>query len=200
MINVNNLLVAIRKEHDDLDKSKYSDWEVYYALNRALRIIANELSMRNTDFVEKTVKMLENPAQMTVVAPYDAQIGNENLMGEPLPTDFISEVNVRRLADGYKLHPSQGLINYTNYLIYQGNIFAAEPIVLKYRFAIPEVDASTTAIDLPASFFDFVVTATNVALDTNNADALTQYITGNAVKLIPSRRYGNARISLPWRV
>lgn len=67
-----------------------------------------------------------------------------------------------------------------------------------YRCGIPNVSKDDT-IDLPIPFFDFLVEGAKLAL-TDTTEMLTQYITDNALKLIPARRYSGARVRLPWRV
>ena len=196
MISVVNIIKQVRIDVKDINEVKYSDWDIENALNKALRLTSNHFSMLNTDFMERSIAMLDTPLKLHFSPPIAEGIADE-LHGDSLPEDFISVVKVIR-PDGYELHPSTGHVNPRNYMIYRGCIFAFGPIILMYRCGIPNVSKDDT-IDLPIPFFDFLVEGTKLAL-TDTTEMLTQYITDNALKLIPARRYSGARVRLPWRV
>lgn len=196
MISVANIIRQVRVDVKDINEVKYSDWDLENSLNKALRLTANHFAMRNSDFMERSIVMLDEPLKLRF-APKIAEGIADELHGDSLPKDFISVVKVIR-PDGYELHPATGHLNSHNYMIYRDCIFAFGPIILIYRCTFPNLSKSDT-IDLPISFFDFLVEATKIAL-TDTTEILTQYIADNAMKLIPSRRYSNTRIRLPWRI
>lgn len=196
MISVKNIFKQIRIDLKDINEVQYSTWDLENALNKALRLICNHFSTKNTDFLTRSVAMCDTPIQALNSPPVSFDIGR-TLHGTSLPNDFISIVKVMR-PDGYELHPSTGHIHDRNYLIYREVLFTLGPAIMTYRFMIPNV-SEKNKIDLPISFFDFVVEATKTAL-TENTGMLTQYIADNAENLIPGRKYTNARVRLPWRV
>ena len=85
-----------------------------------------------------------------------------------------------------------------NYMIYRDCLLTKGAVILTYRRSAPIVDADGF-IDFPFSFFDFVVECIKISL-TKGADELSKYITDNAMKMLPARKYSNARVKLPWRV
>lgn len=196
MIAISNVIRQVRVDLKDINEVQYSDWDMENAINKALRLMANHFSMLNSDFMTRSVAMLDFPLRLHFAPPVGKNIAKE-LRGDVLPADFVSIIKVLR-PDGYELHPSTGHIDHRKYLIYRGCIFALGEIVLYYRCAIPNVSKSDS-VELPISFFDFLVEATKVALNGTSSE-LTQFITDNAMKMIPSRRYANARARLPWRI
>lgn len=196
MIAVSNVFRQVRIDLKDINEVQYSTWDLENALNKALRMTANHFSTKNTDFLSRSVKICLEKIRNLFAPPTCCHIA-EQLYGDNLPDDFISIVKVMR-PDGYELHPSTGHIHPRNYMVYRGMLFTFGPVILTYRYTLPNVGIND-AIDLPISFFDFIVEATKVAL-TESTGALTEYITDNAEKMIPGRKYTNARVRLPWRV
>lgn len=196
MISVANIFKQIRIDLKDINETQYSAWDLENAINKALRLVCNHFSMRNTDFLTRSTVMCDTPIHVLFAPPIAQGIAKE-LHGTSLPDDFISIVKVIR-PDGYELHPSTGHINERNYMIYRDVLFTLGPVVMTYRFTLPNV-SKDDSVDLPISFFDFIVEATKTAL-TESTGMLTQYIADNAEKLIPGRKYTNARVRLPWRI
>ncbi len=196
MIAVANVFRQVRIDLKDINEVQYSTWDLENALNKALRLTANHFSTKNTDFLTRSIMICLERVSNLFAPPTSDHIA-EPLHGDTLPEDFISIVKVMR-PDGYELHPSTGHLHPRNYMVYRGMLFTFGPVLLTYRYTLPNVGINDS-IDLPISFFDFIVEATKVAL-TESTGALTEYITDNAEKLIPGRKYTNARIRLPWRV
>lgn len=196
MIAVSNVFKQVRIDLKDVNEVQYSNWDLENAINKALRLTANHFSTKNTDFLTRSVEICTEKARDAYKPPTSDSIA-EQLYGDTLPDDFISIVKVMR-PDGYELHPSTGHIHPRNYMIYRGMIFTFGPVILTYRYMLPNVSIEGS-FDLPISFFDFIVEATKLAL-TESVGTLTEYINDNAEKMIPGRRYTNARVRLPWRV
>lgn len=196
MIAIANIIKQVRIDLKDMNEVQYSDWDMENAINKVLRLTANHFSMLNADFTEKAKLMLDSPLRLHFRPPTSEQIAKE-LHGDHLPKDFVAVVKVTR-PDGYELHPATGHINPWNYQIYRQCIFACGPIILRYRRTFVNV-SKEDSIELPISFFDFLVEATKIAL-AEKTSALTEFITDNAMKMIPGRRYSNARQRLPWRI
>lgn len=196
MISVRNIFKQVRVDLKDVNEVQYSNWDLENALNKALRLTANHFSTKNTDFLTRSVKICVERTRNLFSPPTSCHI-DEHLHGDTLPEDFISIVKVMR-PDGYELHPSTGHIHPRNYMIYRDMIFTYGPVILTYRYTLPNVSIEDS-VDLPISFFDFIVEATKLAL-TESMGTLTEYINDNAEKMIPGRKYTNARVRLPWRV
>lgn len=196
MITVKNIFKQIRIDLKDVNEVQYSNWDLENAINKAVRLMANHYSMRNTDFLTKSILICDTPTNSLYAPPISEQIA-ERLHGDSLPDDFVSIVKVIR-PDGYELHPSTGHLDERKYLIYRGCIFTFGPVLLFYSYTLPRYTKSDS-IDLPIPFFDFIVEATKIVL-TENFSALTEFINANAEKMIPSRRLANARVRLPWRI
>lgn len=196
MIAIANIIKQARIDLKDMNEVQYSDWDMENAINKVLRLTANHFSMLNADFTEKQKLMLDSPLKLHFKPPTSKQIAKE-LHGDHLPIDFVAVVRVTR-PDGYELSPATGHINPWNYQIYRQCIFALGPIILRYRRTFVNM-SKDDSVELPISFFDFLVEATKIAL-AEKTSVLTEFITDNAMKMIPGRRYSNARQRLPWRI
>lgn len=186
MIPVSKIFEQIRIDEMDMDAVKYSDWDLENALNKALRLICNQLSQMNTDFCEKEIDLTEE----------DLREGYE------LPKDFLSVWYIVA-PNGYKLHPSLRTIKTmqeNEYLITQGKLYTKlTEVTLRYKVMLPEVHAGE-AIDMPFGFFDMVEAVTRLILNNEPKDKLLEQITMLAKAMVPSRRYAAAWSSMPFRV
>lgn len=196
MIAVKDIITEVRLGVKDFNKKAYSDYEVITHVNKSLRMICNYLSQRNNDFTERSVLICDTPIAKHFIEEIAINI-DKRLHGDRLPEDFLSVVKVVR-PDGYVLHPSTGAINQFNYMIYRDCLLTKGPVILTYRRSVPMVDTDGF-IDFPFSFFDFIAECVKISL-TKGADELSKYITDNAIKMLPARKYSNARVKLPWRV
>ena len=106
MIAVKNIFKQIRIDLKDINEVQYSDWDLENAMNKAIRLMANHYSMRNTDFLTKSILICDAPTKQHFAPPISEQI-SDRLHGGSLPEDFVSIVKVIR-PDGYELHPSTG--------------------------------------------------------------------------------------------
>ena len=107
MISVANIIRQVRVDVKDINEVKYSDWDIENALNKALRLTANHFSMLNTDFMERSIAMLDTPLKLHFSPPIAEGIADE-LHGDALPEDFISVVKVIR-PDGYEFTHRQDM-------------------------------------------------------------------------------------------
>lgn len=196
MIAIKDIFKQVRIDLKDMNEVQYSTWDLENAINKAIRLMANHFSMIHTDFLTRTVLTCDTPVDFDVAFPIDREHNGE-LYGASLPDDFVTVVKVLR-PDGYELHPSTGHLDKRKYLIYRGCLFTLGPVLLTYSYTLPNCSIDD-GIDLPITFFDFIVEATKVAL-TETTGGLTTFINDNAEKMIPSRRLTNARVRLPWRV
>ena len=89
MISVANIIRQVRVDVKDINEVKYSDWDLENSLNKALRLTANHFAMRNSDFMERSIVMLDEPLKLRF-APKIAEGIADELHGDSLPKDFIS--------------------------------------------------------------------------------------------------------------
>ena len=197
MIPVSKIVEQVRIEEKDVSAVRFSDWDVINALNKALRLICNHYAMTNSDFLIKQIILPEDgiPEQGT---PFPTQVP-QKARAFDLPSDFITVDRVERGTDGYELHPAAGRIDGDSYHIEGNKLITLSPVILFYRCALPEVREGE-AIDLPFSFYDFITSCTRLILGSSESSVVTQFIADQADKLIPARRYVNARIKMPWKV
>lgn len=196
-IAVADIIRQVRIEEKDINEVKYSDWDIVNALNKAMRLIANRFAMTNSDFMEKAVEYnIPDDSVRVGRVYYDDPYAN--LAEFDLPDDYeaVDKVLAR---NGYELSPSvDGLVRYGQYKISGNKLFTRQSVVFWYRFAFPAFGVADV-IDLPKPFFDFIATCTKYILS-GEIDTATQFVTDNAMKLIPARKYAHAKQKLPWRV
>lgn len=191
MIEVSKVLRLIRYKLRDIDETRYSDYDIYNALNEALRYISSSQALTNSDFLEK-------------MRIYDASNISSDysfaLEGVKLPEDYLTLVGITRL-DGRKLKPTETTniptdIEYkiTNDRVYTG----ASAFVISYKKSIPSVDSDTDDIDLPLFCLDAIVKTTCLVLENAETDILMQSVDTITKSIVPRRRYVGAETKMPF--
>jgi hypothetical protein len=182
VIIVKKLVWIIRSKQKDADETKFSDWDILNAVNECLRVMANEFSLRNSDFFEKE-KFFE---------------ADEVLNGVDLPDDYIT---LRKVItkDGYPLSPSTAVLDGSTYMITNNKLYAKTSIRLLYKGFKTEVTIDDN-IDFPITFIDIIVKITGLILNNGETDVLLQYVKDSSQSLIPHRRYSNVKVSMPFKV
>lgn len=197
MITVADIIRQVRIEVQDINEVDYSDWDIMNQLNKAMRLIANRFAMTNSDFMLKMVEYVDSEEATNLRIVYDVPF-NEKLLEFDLPDDYVS-VDKVLTKRGYELSPSvDGLIRQGQYAILNNKLYTRQDVIFWYRYKFPNFGVGDV-IDLPAPFFDFVVTCVKYLLE-GNLDTATQFIADNAMKLIPARKYTHAKQKLPWKV
>lgn len=183
MIAVKHLIEQIRIDNDDVRQRIYSDWEILATVNKSLRLLSQHFALRDTDFCEKAVR-------------YRFE---EVAAGADLPEDYITLISVMG-PRGNRLSPAGDYsLDYDNYRITGNKLFAGSDCVLAYKAMAMEAKEGSY-IDLPASFFDVIVSLSDMILNKAGQDALTEFILNNANSMIPRRRYSNIKTKMPFRV
>lgn len=183
MIAVNDIINQVRVEVKDVNEVQFSDWDILNATNKALRLIANNFSMRNSDFFEKNIYYT----------------GRETFDGAVLPDDYIALKDVVGCR-GYRLSPAtDGHLTPFKYLITNNRIYANGPITMFYKGTADKAVAGGN-IELPNAFLDFIVAITIMLLTGKEMDEVTQAVSDMATNLIPARKYANVKLPMPFRV
>jgi hypothetical protein len=126
--------------------------------------------------------------------------------GTVLPADYISLKAAYRLPDGYKMHTAASIkdMHHTGFLMQGGRIYSLVDLRLYYHAALAEIDiadmdaAKGCEIDLPVTFFDLIVKLTRLILNNGDNDTMTQAFEMAVDRMIPRRRYSNARQKMPF--
>lgn len=191
MIDVKKALRLIRYKVADTEERQYSDYDVMYALNEAIRYITQSKALVNSDFLEKIRMYNECDCQFPKMFA---------IMGVPLPEDYITLVGVTRL-DGRKLKPTEitnipSDIEYkiTNDKIYTG----ATAFVLAYKKSIPEITEESDEIELPNFLLDAIVKTSVMILQQAETDILMQVVDDVTRSIVPRRRYVGAETKMPF--
>jgi len=183
MLAVNDIINQIRIDVKDVNEVQFSDWDILNDLNKALRLIANNFAMRNTDFFEKTTYYT----------------GIETAEGAVLPEDYIALKGVAN-GRGYRLAPAaDGVLTPFKYLITDNRLFAKGPVTLFYKGMADKAVVGGT-IDVPGTFLDFIASITIMLMTGKEMDAVTQAISDMATNLIPARKYANVKLPMPFKV
>lgn len=191
MISVNKLIRQIRYKVKDTDETKYSDYDVYNALNEALRYITHSQAVVNSDFLEK-MKIYD-------ACNYEEPV-NFALEGIELPEDYVTLVGITNLC-GRKLKPTEvtNIPNEIEYKITGDRLYTGtKAFVIAYKKSIPVIDSGTEDIELPIFCQDAIVKTTAMVLEQAETDILMQAVDTVTKSIIPRRRYVGAEYKMPF--
>lgn len=183
MLDATRIKQMVRWKEKDTDEVRFSDYEIWDALNEVLRYIANRLANMQSDVTERE-KVYDDVA---VFAD-----------GAPLPDDFLSIKGLYRLADGYRLHAaSDDHVTAGTFRLFGGKLYAAEPFRLQYYGTLGAAKDGWL-ISLPESFTDALVKLACMVLNNTDVDVMTQAVMSEVEALAPRRKYNNLRPKMPF--
>ena len=190
MIETKELINKVRYKVKDLNKTHYSDYDILQAINEVVGCINQSVALKNSDFLEKA-KEFE--------VEYENQFEVEGLR---IPHDLIVLVDIADAQCHCVLHPIPAIeeLKPNTYKIVGEKIYTKHnKIKLLYRARIPELDTLKDDILLPDFMKQFMINTTCVALGSTGS-VLAEEVTTNLERIIPGRRYVNARIKMPFMI
>jgi hypothetical protein len=185
LIDATRIKDMVRWKERDTDEVRFSDYEIYYAINEVLRYLTVHLSNMQSDVLERE--------KIYKISDFiDGAV--------KLPDDFTSIKGIYRLLDRYRLHAVAGdHVTPDTFRIFAGRIYAEAGIRLCYYGKIlPVKDGSQ--IDLPDVFFDVIVKLSRMVLNNTDVDVMTEALKAEVDSIVPRRKYNNARAKMPFYV
>lgn len=183
MLDATHIKDMVRWKEKDTDELRFSDYEVWDAMNEVLRYVANRLANMQSDVTERE-RVYEEADVLAV--------------GVPLPDDFLSIKGLYRLADGYRLHAVSSKSARTGeFRLSGGRIYTKNPFRLQYYGTLGTAKDGWM-INLPESFTDVLVKLTRMVLNNADADTMTQAVMTEVEAIVPRRKYNNLRPKMPF--
>lgn len=184
---------TVRWKEQDNNEARYSDYDIKFAVNEAIRYLSNALADSNADFNEKQ-------------RYYDQTDCNCNFVenGISLPDDFLALVAVKGKPHIQELMTpclSAETPKPWEYKVVGNKIYSGSPhFLLVYKAAIPEIVDEDDEVELPYFAKDSFITLVRRILTSAEGDIMrdAQEMAVNA--LIPKRRYRNAKIRMPFKI
>lgn len=183
MLDATRIKQMVRWKEKDTDEVRFSDYEIWDAINEVLRYVANRLANMQSDVTERE-KVCDDA---TVFAD-----------GVPLPDDFLSIKGLYRLSDGYRLHAvSDDHVTSGTFRLFGGKLYAEEPFRLQYYGTLGTAKDGWL-ISLPESFTDALVKLTRMVLNNTDVDTMTQAVMTEVEAIVPRRKYNGLRPKMPF--
>jgi hypothetical protein len=207
VIDVKKIVRQIRTEQKDNNEIKFSDYDIFNALNKCIRYVNQSFSMKNSDFLERSKEYIQDEVNAEIHTLN--QIGTEIIpdvsfdkTGVVLPEDYVSLISIIRFSDGYKLSPVNTLGDLQNggYKIFANKIYCSFDFTLQYHGKIKEVKTFQDTIDMPDMLIDLLTQISGLILNNAETDVLMQAVNDNTNALIPGRRYSNVKIKMPFKI
>lgn len=201
----------VRYKLKDNNEVRFSDYEIKEAFNECLRFFNSSYALQNSDFLEKSVTYDEEKMN-TEIRDQNAGLPEEEqfplydfkFKGLDLPDDFITLQHIMREPDGYIMQPVSSIKDPLDwqYKITGNKLYLGCPTVkMLYKAAIIEVKYETDILELPVVFKDALVKITCMILEnTAGTDVMAEAVDDVVSRIVPRRRYANARIKMPWKV
>lgn len=185
MIDAKHLKEMVRWKEKDMDEVRFSDYEIYHAMNEVLRYIRARLANQQSDLLEREKAY---------------KVDDFTDGAALLPDDFTSVKGVYRLADHYRLHAvADDPVTSDTFRIFAGRIHATCGILLHYYGSLLPVKGGDT-IPLPDIYVDPIIKLTRMVLNNTDVDTMTQAVTAEVDAIVPRRRWNNARAKMPFFV
>ena len=185
MIDAKHLKEMVRWKEKDMDEVRFSDYEIYHAMNEVLSYLRARLANMQSDLLERE-KVYE--------------IGDFTNGAVELPDDFTSVKGVYRLSDHYRLHAvSDDHVTPDKFRLFAGRIYAACGVLLHYYGSLMPVKDGEE-IPLPDTYIDPIIKLTRMVLNNTDVDTMTQAVTDEIDNIVPRRKWNNARQKMPFFV
>lgn len=185
MIDAKHLKEMVRWKEKDMDEVRFSDYEIYHAMNEVLRYLRAHLANMQSDLLEREKTY---------------EIGDFVNGAVELPDDFTSVKGVYRLSDHYRLHAvSDDHVTPDTFRLFAGRIHAACGVLLHYYGRLMPVKDGDT-IPLPDTYIDPIIKLTRMVLNNSDVDTMTQAVMDAVNAIVPRRKWSNARAKMPFFV
>lgn len=212
MIAAKDVLRLVRFKQKDNNEILFSDYDIRYSLNEALRYIGQSQALQNSDFLLK-IKTYDESEINAEIEKENAELGeagepkplvNFKLSGVELPEDYQLLAGIIRKQDGYSMRPCDAIKvpNINEYKVVGDKIYSGCTLFdMAYKRTLGTVkNLESDEIDLPGFCTDIVVKITGLILNQAETDVLLQTIDSTTRAIVPRRRYNNAQIKMPFKV
>jgi hypothetical protein len=185
VIDAKHLKEMVRWKEKDMDEVKFSDYEIYHAMNEVLRYLRAHLANMQSELLERE-------------KVYKADDFTDG--AALLPDDFTSVKGVYRLSDRYRLHAvADDHVTPDTFRLFAGRIYAVCGILLHYYGSLLPVKEGDP-IPLPDTYVDPIVKLTRMVLNNTDVDTMTQAVMDAVNAIVPRRKWSNARAKMPFFV
>lgn len=191
MIPYNEIKKLIRFKTKDMNEVTFSDYDIKMAVNEVLRYLSLSQALNNSDFLNKGYSFDEGRDGVCY-----------RIEGVELPEDFVTLVGVRD-HKGRLLEPcdSSETPRHYQYKISGSRLYCGMPsFKLMYKGALDEIHNDEDSVELPPMFKDIIVKLSIMILNQQDGDIMMVAAEDAVEKVIPKRRYRNARIKLPFTI
>lgn len=186
MATANDLSMLVRadKEINDMEKIRYSDYEMLVAINSILRTMNNVLVTTISDIVEKTttITLTNGVGDMPADWVTTIQVYANSLVLEYLPPPYD-------LVEGY-------------YRISGSRIYSSHTSVnLVYSATFPSITQMTDNLPLPNIFLDMLVDYIKLILkgsQPKTQDIITALDTTNVRSIMARRKVSGVEVPMPY--
>lgn len=203
MVKVLDVYRQIRYKENDLNGTKFSDYDLLMCLKECLRQINQVIALSNSDFFVKSISINKD--------------NSVNLLqeGVELPNDYIALIDVVD-SEQESLYPEStahlkrdGIPAYCiiNNRIYCNKheitlIYKSEINIICNKIGVDENGNELTEqiIDAPIILFDSICKITSLILNNAETDIIMQNAISSCKALIPARKYSKARTKMPFMV
>ena len=187
MIEAARVRDEVRWKEKDTDAVRFSDYEIWDALNEVLRYASNRLANLQSDVTER----MRTYRQRDFTGVFDEE-------GVPLPEDFLSLQGVYRIGGTQRLRAiPAGDVHGNQFKVSGDRLYVHGDFKLCYHAALGAVDEGDR-IPLPGVFFDMLVKLTRMVLTGADNDAMTQTVVSEVEAIVPRRRYNHMRLRMPF--
>ena len=191
MIPYNEIKKLIRYKVKDNNEVAFSDYDIKMAVNEVIRYLSLSQALNNSDFLNKGYSFNEGHDGVCY-----------HLEGVELPEDFVTLVGVRDYK-GNLLEPcdSTEIPRLNQYKISGNRLYCGvSAFNLMYKAALDEIHDDEDGIDLPPVFKDTIVKLAVMIMNQQDGDIMSMAAEDAIEKIIPKRRYRNAKIKMPFRI
>lgn len=212
MIAAQTILRLVRFKQKDNNEINFSDYDIKYALNEALRYIGQSQALQNSDFLLKT-KVYNESEVNADIEDKNQNVENEEekqplisfrFDGVDLPEDYQILAGIIRVKDRYNMRPCDAayIPSINEYKIVNNKVYSGATVFsMTYKRCLPAVqDIEQDEIDLPDFCTDVIVKITGLILNQAETDVLLQEVDSITRAIIPRRRYSNAQVRMPFIV
>ena len=212
MIAAQTILRLVRFKQKDNNEINFSDYDIKYALNEALRYIGQSQALQNSDFLLKT-KVYNESEINADIEDKNQNVENEEekqplisfrFDGAELPEDYQILAGIIRVKDRYNMRPCDAsyVPSINEYKIVNNKVYSGATVFsMTYKRCLPAVqDIQQDEIELPDFCTDVIVKITGLILNQAETDVLLQEVDSITRAIIPRRRYSNAQVRMPFIV
>lgn len=212
MIVVQEILRMVRFKQKDNNEIFFSDYDIKYALNEALRYIGQSQALQNSDFLLKTKLYSESEVNAKIEEDNDLledetekrPLISFRLDGVDLPDDYQILAGVTRVKDRYNMRPCNAACvpSINEYKVVNNKIYSGATLFnMTYKRTLPAVkNIETDKIDLPEFCTDLITKITGLILNQAETDVLLHAVESTTRAIVPRRRFNNAQTKMPFIV